>query len=320
MVSARVHGGPDAQGAAPHDFSTNANACGPCPVAAQALADADRARYPDPAYVALRERLAAHHGIEPGRVVVAGSGSEFIVRITAALARRGARSVGVPAQAFGDYAAAARACSLQVHAGGVDDALVWTCEPSSPRGHSDPRMARVAATSVLVCDLAYEPLRLSGTRTALPAHAWQLWTPNKALGLTGVRAAYALAPAGAEELVHELEALAPSWVVGAEGVALLQAWCAPQAQQWLEGCKPTLREWKQRQAALCERLGWTVEPSDANFFVARADLDADALAGLRRQGVQLRDCASFGLPGQVRLSVQPPAAQDALRAAVEALR
>ena len=25
------HGGPDGQGAAPDDFSTNSNACGPCP-------------------------------------------------------------------------------------------------------------------------------------------------------------------------------------------------------------------------------------------------------------------------------------------------
>ena len=31
------HGGPDAQGAAPHDFSTNSNACGPCPLALTAV-------------------------------------------------------------------------------------------------------------------------------------------------------------------------------------------------------------------------------------------------------------------------------------------
>ena len=38
----------------------------------------------------------------------------------------------------------------------------------------------------------------------------------------------------------------------------------------------------------------------------------ERLAHLRRHGVKLRDCASFGLPGHVRLSVKPPASQDAL--------
>lgn len=41
------------------------------------------------------------------------------------------------------------------------------------------------------------------------------------------------------------------------------------------------------------------------------------LGDLRRQGLKLRDCASFGLPGRVRLAVAPPAAQDALQAALE---
>jgi histidinol-phosphate aminotransferase len=44
------------------------------------------------------------------------------------------------------------------------------------------------------------------------------------------------------------------------------------------------------------------------------------LVRLCGQGVQLRDCASFGLPGMLRLSVQPPRAQAALRTALEAIR
>ena len=38
----------------------------------------------------------------------------------------------------------------------------------------------------------------------------------------------------------------------------------------------------------------------------------ERLAHLGRHGAKLRDCASFGLPGHVRLSVQPPASEDAL--------
>ncbi|MGL6203454.1 MAG: aminotransferase class I/II-fold pyridoxal phosphate-dependent enzyme, partial [Giesbergeria sp.] len=58
-----VHGGTDALGAALHDFSTNSNACGPCPAALAAVQQADATRYPDPAYTDLRAQLAAFHGV-----------------------------------------------------------------------------------------------------------------------------------------------------------------------------------------------------------------------------------------------------------------
>ena len=154
---------------------------------------------------------------------------------------------------------------------------------------------------------------------------WQLWTPNKALGLTGVRAAYVIAPQDSEEAVAQLERLAPSWVVGAHGVAMLQAWTEPAVQTWLAGSLASLREWKARQIALCESMGWTCLPSDTNFFCARPALPQgmslqQALGQVRAQGIKLRDCTSFGLPGHVRLSVMPPAAQDALHHAWQCLK
>jgi histidinol-phosphate aminotransferase len=200
-ASPRVHGGPDAASAARHDFSTNANACGPCPLALAAVHAADAARSPDPASTRLRALLAQFHG---------------------------------------------------------------------------------------------------------------LWSPNKALGLTGVRAAYAIAPLDSGAQVEALEALAPSWPLGAHGVALLEAWCAAPVQQWLADSRAVLREWKARQEALWRDLGWKVHPGSANFFVVQSAVLVAALPALRERGIQLRDCTSFGLPGHARLAVLAPAAQDAL--------
>ncbi|HYF18618.1 MAG TPA: aminotransferase class I/II-fold pyridoxal phosphate-dependent enzyme [Ramlibacter sp.] len=318
MTPQRVHGGPDAAGPAPHDFSTSANAAGPCPAALAAVRDADLVRYPDPAYEQLRLAVAERHGVGAERVVVAGSGSEFIFRFTAALARGGARTAAWPEHAYGDYAAAAQAWGLQADG---PPQLAWACEPSSPLGVPDRSLAAPAkAGTTLIVDRAYEPLRLEGRATPTPPSAWELWTPNKALGLTGVRGAYAIAPAGAQELVERLHSLAPSWVLGAHGLAMLGAWCTGAVGSWLRDSLPTLRAWKARQQELCARLGWEVLPSEANYFTCRAPLDARRLRHLREQGVQLRDCTSFGLPGHVRLGVRPPASQDALRAAWEALR
>ncbi len=325
----RIHGGPDGQGAPLHDFSTNSNACGPCPQALVAVQQADATRYPDPGYADLRRRLADFYGVERGRIVLAGSASEFIFRITAWARQQGAFAVSLPAHAYGDYAHAAQAWGLR-SAGEVETAdLVWACEPSSPLGQDhdewptslDGCDALAAGKSqLIVVDCAYAPLRLDGKPSlgdAQRQRVWQLFSPNKALGLTGVRAAFAIAPVDAEAAVAQLDALAPSWVVGAHGVAMLQAWTQADTQYWLRSSLDTLRGWKQRQVQSLQDAGWTVQPSATPFFCAKppAGVDAAELClRLRAQGIKLRDTTSFGLPGWVRVGVQTPKSQDALRA------
>jgi histidinol-phosphate aminotransferase len=328
-----VHGGTDALGVPAHDFSTNRNACGPCPSALQALQRAHAAQYPDPHYTVLRERLAAFHGVAAARIVVAASASEFIHRITMHAVRQGATLVSLPQHHYGDYAQAAEVWRLpRVARDGRAEAgpgLHWACAPSSPLGRPEdiwPLWHTPApAHSWRVVDCAYAPLALE-PGAAIPADvqgAWQMWTPNKALGMTGVRAAYAIAPGEADLAeLDELRALAPSWPVGAHGEAMLMAWVEPAAQQWLACSLERLRGWKARQLEAVRALGWQPLPGSlANYFVARwpapqqgQDM-AVLLQGLRAQGAKLRDCTSFGLPGCVRLGVLAPASQQALQTA-----
>lgn len=314
----RVHGGPDAQGAPQVDFSTNSNACGPCPHALAAVQAADPTRYPDPAYTRLRADLAHRHGVDVWRVVLAGSASEFIFRITGWVRRAGGSTVHLPAHAYGDYAAAANAWGLRrVDSADVAD-LVWACEPASPTGQAHAGWPEALARSPLVLDCAYEPLRLDGMPTLQGAQrdaVWQLFSPNKALGLTGVRAAYAIAPMHSADTAAALEALAPSWVLGAHGAAMLETWAQPQTASWLAQSLGTLRNWKAQQCGALQALGWQCMPGDANYVCARPPEGVDAAAlceRLRAQGIKLRDATSFGLPGWVRLGVLAPAAQEAL--------
>jgi histidinol-phosphate aminotransferase len=329
-----------------HDFSTNSNACGPCPLALAAVQAADATRYPDASYATLRAALAAFHAVAPWRIVLAGSASEFIFRITAWAKAQGACTVSLPTHAYGDYAHAAQAWGLKAVSTPDAADLVWACEPSSPLGQvhthwpqwlvdsptqsspalesverDSPRQSIVA--SQLVLDCAYAPLRLGGIASLSGAQrdaVWQLFSPNKSLGLTGVRAAYAIAPLGADVAVHKLNAMAPSWVVGSHGVALLMAWTQPQVQAWLVHSVVRLGQWKARQIEQLTALGWTCLPSEANYFCARPPHGVDAsqlCARLRQQGLKLRDATSFGLSGWVRLGVLPPAAQDALFSTLE---
>lgn len=234
--------------------------------------------------------------------------------------------------------------------------LGWLCDPGSPLGQSESAetLAAVLASSFAgvlagvpqaasnqgnaplpsakqsgsprsgpqvtwVVDRAYAPLRLQGQSALSPAQldqVWQLWSPNKALGLTGVRAAYAIAPVGREADVTSLEALAASWPIGAHGEAMLQAWTQPDTQHWVAQSRHTLAQWL---AALRQTLlnhGWTCAPTDTNYLCAcpAAPLDANAL---RQHGIKCRDATSFGLPGWWRLSAQSPEALAALNAALK---
>ncbi len=344
-----VHGGADQWGVPLHDFSTNANACGPCPHALAAVHAADPRSYPDPHYTALRDRLGDLHGVDADHIVLAASASEFIHRITALAQLRGAQAVALPAHSYGDYAQAAAARGLAslrpTEVGWPEAGLHWACEPSSPVGAVDSVMLQwrkeewhtVSTPAVLrLIDCAYAPLRLAGegwqsaSASVFPVTAWQLWTPNKALGLTGVRAAYAVAPREVRrEDLASIRALAPSWPVGSHGVAMLHAWSDRKSQQWLACSLPALQDWKAAQQALCAEFGWAVVPGSlANYFVAQFPLGTlgasdvssalrAALSHLRRHGIKLRDCESFGLLGHVRLGVLSPASQQALRHALD---
>ena len=324
----RVHGGADASGVARFDFSTNSNACGPCPQSFHDVQQADATHYPDPDYRDLRQALADFHAVDVRRLVLAASASEFIFRISALVActassRGDIAQVWLPACAYGDYAYAAQAWGLRQVQDPQAAQLLWACEPSSPLGQAHsvwpawlgkPHNMSQPIVAQLVLDCAYTPLQLQGQSSLTDAQrdrVWCLWTPNKALGLTGVRAAYAIAPLHADAAVQSLQALAPSWPVGAHGVAMLHNWVQADTQAWLAQSRSQLQVWKQRQMAALRDLGCDCLPSLANFFCARAPADLDLLT-LREAGIKLRDAASLGLPGFFRLAVLPPAAQDAL--------
>jgi histidinol-phosphate aminotransferase len=320
MSIPRVHGGTDAAGAARWDFSSNANATGPCPLALQAVQQAAAERYPDPAYTRLRLALADFHAVAPERVLLAASASECIQRITAWRWRAGDRRCWSPPHAYGDYAHAASVWGLARVGQASQAQLAWLCDPGSPLGQGesiddiDVLLSDPCRTVVL--DRAYAPLRLQGSSALSSSQldrVWQLWSPNKALGLTGVRASYAIAPLAGHADVARLNTLAASWPIGAHGEAMLLAWTRPMTQSWLAQSLDTLSEWTGALRATLLRCGWTCKPSDTPYLCARPPRPLDAEL-LRTREIKLRDATSFGLPGWWRLSAQAPQALAALQA------
>lgn len=340
---ALTHGGPDDGLTITADFSTNAHPCGPNPFVLRAVREARFDAYPDPAYLRLREALAIFHDLALERIVVGASASELIWRVTQLFANstdRSAAGVVIDAPTYGEYRRAAAAVGLAVQSsapGGTDMAtLRWICSPNNPTGELlDAQIEREVAVRAgadwpVVVDLAYRPFhallepRLTQHPGALRA-AWadrvvQLWSPNKLHGLTGVRGAYLVLPEREHEALDErsLAALAPSWVLGADGVAMLHAHVLPQTPTHLLGVQPQLQSWRASQDDALREAGWELRASHLHFGLARPPWPAREALLLRRwhehlrgHGIKLRDSASFGLPDWVRLSTRPP--KDVLR-------
>jgi histidinol-phosphate aminotransferase len=321
----RVHGGPDARGPARWDFSTCANAVGPCPTALDAVRAADPSRYPDPRSTALREQLAAFHDVAPWRILFAASASEFIQRITAVSGRLMPGAVEVPPHAYGDYAHCAQAWERAVTTVALDPpntTLRWYGEPSSPLGQDAPPPATPGAVPT-VLDAVYEPLRLDGESCwprAARDRVFVMHGPNKALALTGIRGTYVIAPATASfDVAHwceTLEATTPSWPLSAHAVAMLQAWTTPAVQRWVADSRNALREWRAQLIGALISRGFECRPSIAPYLCVRPPRPV-APNALRDHGIAVRDATSFGLAGWWRVSAQPPQARRALESALD---
>jgi len=308
------HGGPGAQPFGGLDFSVNTNPLGPNPALLRAVLEADHAHYPDPHYHAPRESLARWHGTEAACVVPAAGASELLHRLARAYLRPGDAVLSVLAP-FGEFARAAQLQGGRLEVARPEGAasavrpgvrLVYLGHPHNPTGHhlgpdglEALHLACREADALLILDLAYAPF------VGLPCppasdHLVLLHSPGKAHGLVGARPAYALASPPVAAALHNL---APAWAVPAGTAALLEA--LPEAQTFLHATLPQVAGYA---AELVRNLARTFEVGHHGtpYLTVQVADAAGVSARLLSQGVRVRDCASYGLPGTLRVSARLP--------------
>jgi histidinol-phosphate aminotransferase len=320
-----MHGGTDSWPDPRYDFSTNANPLGPCPSVLAAVRKADVTRYPDPLYAQLRETLASFHQTTPERIVVGAGASELILRMI----RRIDGTVQQLVPTFSEYARGARLAGRRLisarspaaflRAQSAHPGVGFVCWPNNPTGDLWPLefVAAAAAAGPLVVDLAYAPLcelHHAAAIEAAAAGAYRLYSPNKAFGLTGVRGAYLITP----RIDEHLACAAPSWVIGRDAVAFLEAACQRPARQWLARGLPQIARWRKRLAGSLEQLDVPVREGPATFLLARVGDAKRITAHMRSHDVRVRNGSSFGLRQWIRLSAQSVPAQKVLMVALEA--
>lgn len=303
-----VHGGPQGPDDTLLDFSVNTNPLGPNPRLVQVWREARLDTYPDPHHTRAREALAAWHGWHPDGVVLGVGASELLHRLARCFVRPGdtVLCLGAP---FGEFA---RGVALQggrmrilprdelgIQACLVNRAarLLYLSNPHNPTGHYlDLNRLRDFGGLVIV-DEAYLPF----VADPMPVVPWpglvRVQSPGKAHGLLGMRMAYALVQPPLARILLDLQ---PAWAIPSSLAAVLEA--LPQQNDFLVQTLPMVRTWASDLAAA---LG--SEGSGLHFFTVEVGSASEVAAVLRERGIRVRDCASFGLSGHVRIATRTPA-------------
>lgn len=238
--------------------------------------------YPSPDAAPLREAAARFHGFKAERIV-AGNGSDDVLNLLVRAYAGPGRPIGMldPSYSLYPVLAAAQgaavvkvpltaALSLDVAAiAGCGAAIFFLTNPNAPLGVAFPieqveALAR-AFPGLLVVDEAYAAFaegdcvelakRLPNvvvTRTLSKGHA-----------LAGLRAGYALCPAGVAEVLHRVR---DSYNV--DRLAQVAAAAALDDTEWLRVTSGQVRATRDRLTRELTGLGWSVLPSSGNFLLA----------------------------------------------------
>jgi histidinol-phosphate/aromatic aminotransferase/cobyric acid decarboxylase-like protein len=325
-----THGGNVWQGASPGDwldFSANLRPEGPPDWVMRAMAGAmDEARYyPDLSMWAARAGLATYAGVPAECILPTAGGIEAIDLVC----RAGVGRVLTMPPTFGEYARRARAY-------GREDAVFTSAEavrrgdvvflgnPNNPTGEAVER-GRVLelaeairrAGGALAVDEAFidlipeESVRENAARESGLVAIGSL---TKALSIPGARLGYLIAAPG---LMERFGALAAPWSLNAFAAAVAQA--LPGHLHELAEDRRLNDARREALAASLAALGAKILPSKANFLLCDfGRAMADAVRALKREGILVRECASFGLPANfLRFAVRTEAENARLIEALE---
>lgn len=345
-VDLRVHGGPqeaelDALGidyAEVLDFSVSTNAYGPCREMLDAVRAAPLGRYPDSTSADARRALGDFLDVSPDEVVLGNGAAELLWSLARILLPPGRRALVVE-PTFGEFRAAcvaqgtpvsewraAEDRGFAIHLDAVGETarregaeVVYLCAPNTPTGvclpareiaewaAANPRLALVLDQSFLTLSDGHADIA-----TPMPANVVRVRSLTKDHAIPGVRVGYAIT---SEDVARRIDAHRPAWTVSATAQAAAVAAC--KLSDFVAHSRRALLEDRQELRAVLERAGLRPQESSTVFLLARVG-NAKALRDrlLQRDGILIRDCASFGLPEFIRVAARPAADRVALARAL----
>ena len=321
-------------------LNTNENPYPPSPRVVAAIEQAARQGlqlYPDPESTALRETIAAHHGVDAGQVFPGNGSDEILAHVFFAFFQQ-PRPLLMPDITYSFYRVYCQLYGIAAELVPVDEALqinvadyaaraaggVVVANPNAPTGSALPLAAietllQSQPGCVVLVDEAYVDF---GAESAMPLIAKYpnllvVHTLSKSRSLAGLRVGFA---AGQRHLIEALERVKNSFnSYPLDRLAQAGAAEAYEDREYFEQTRQAVMRTREELTVQLWRLGFDVLPSGANFVFARHPREGAATLAsrLREHGVLVRHFRQARIDQYLRISVGTPAQCDAL---VNALR
>jgi histidinol-phosphate aminotransferase len=307
------------------DFSVNSNPFGPSPRIAQALSHIDISKYPDRNCSELTNRLAELNHTSVDQVLIGNGTAELIWLIAQAFLEPG-DEVLIIGPTFSEYRRAATRLNALVTEIAASPPyfipplekvidfilkshprLVFLCNPNNPTGKFiteekiQPIIAACGTDALLVIDKAYLPfVNGSFSETGVQQNLLVLRSMTKDFALAGLRLGYLL---GDSSKIERMKTFQPAWSVNA--FAQTAGITALSDLAYYENTLSSLREIQNSFFSEIKAYGFHIIESDVHFALIQPGFPADLFrAQLLYSGIQVRDCASFGLFNSIRIGTR----------------
>jgi histidinol-phosphate/aromatic aminotransferase/cobyric acid decarboxylase-like protein len=336
IQDARVHGGMSYElltrlGVASDDLldlSVNVNPYGPAPAVVAAIRSASFEAYPDPQGAHLKHAIALTSGISPAGIVVGNGAADLLWTLVRTLLVAGDTAM-IAEPTFCEFRAAcqasrvrllewrARSCdhfrfdmeALSQELASHQPRVLYLCNPNSPTGQYVPldqvrALAERHEDTAIILDEAFLSLsrHYDDAQKALPSNVIRLRSFTKEHTIAGLRLGYLLTT---ERLARALESHRPAWMINS--VAEAAALAALHQEDFVAVSRDKIfRDLECMQAAL-QQLGLAPLPTTTLYFLLPLPAAGGWRERLLKHRILVRDCASYGLPGYIRLCSRPQA-------------
>lgn len=310
-------------------LNTNENPYPPSPAvldAIQAAAAHGLERYPDPESQALREAIAARHGLQAEQVFVGNGSDEVLAHAFFAFFQQ-AEPLLFPDVTYSFYRVYAQLYGIDCALQPVDEALridvgalaaraaqgcagLVIANPNAPTGIGLPladieRLLAACPSRVVLVDEAYVDFGGESALTLIDRHPNLLvvHTLSKSRSLAGLRVGFACGQASLIDALTRVKNSFNSYPL--DRLAQAGAVAAMQDEAWFRQTREAVIDTREGLVLQLEDFGFEVLPSQANFVFARHPAhDAAALAAaLRERAVLVRHFRQPRIADYLRISI-----------------
>jgi len=318
-------------------LNTNENPFGPSPRAIDAMRAeaADTLRlYPDPQASALRETLAAYHGVSIDQVFVGNGSDEVLAHVFAALLKH-ERPLRFPDITYSFYPTYCRLFDIEQQLVPLDDQMrvrladypasgpIILANPNAPTGVALTRreiesLLEANPDMPVIIDEAYVDF---GAETAIPLigrhpNLLVVHTMSKSRALAGLRVGYAIGDGALIEGLTRVKDSFNSYPLSR--IAQAGAAASVKDEAYFQQSRAAVIDGRTRMVGGLQQLGFEVLPSSANFVFARLPGrgGAELAQALRDRAVLVRHFGAPRIADYLRITVGAPGEIDRLLAAL----